>query len=611
MTTIGTDDITFSSIYTAFNGAHGSQSISLYDFRGQSWNDGNSVPSTGPISIGTDFRDKTAAGGGDITPYTYLKLNSSVWSFSRDGNSRNYGRAVAMSNKYFMVGNNSNGKAYFYERVPESVVDSAWSSKNPWVEKAVINSGRGIGYYFAGGVAISDNGWGFSAQWQNPSAIYMYKFYDNGTFNAPTNIYSPLYGAHQVLYIQGNMQVLDNILVVTDNINKKCIIYQYTGSVWSAKKTHNAPNSLAINVGGSGSAITEKWIIVVWGTGTTCQAKIIRNGGLFDVVHTISYSDINNNISPTSMEAANNSFFGVSVGISETELDYDYVMIGARPNANGVGGVHIFKMTDTSTTHVSTIEQPGTSSNERNLVDNFGISMNASPYYLLIGSMDWTNETNYLFTRKIGETWEKAFEADDSDNRHNNRANKGHIMPRGLVPSYSNYALGFEQSISPDSNYILSSAYAGFVLCFKRVEDVAPPPPPPPGTVSLTEHSTSYWSAVTGNGLTEDTAYSGYSTNHNHGSIGKIEFKVVGSGYVWIWSNVASEARYDWAHVTIVNKQTGTRSQKWRKAGGDTLNWTQYDVADGDIIEFKYTKDGSVSSKPKDEQQMRIYISAT
>jgi len=598
MTTILNENITFSSIYTAFNGLHnGSDDILLSDFRNESWNNNTSVPSTGFISIDEHFKGKTTGGAGAITPYTYLKLNSKVWSFSRDGNTKNYGRAVAMSNKYFMVGNSTSGKAYFYTRESDYVSDSMWSSDNPWVEKAVLTGST----HFAGGVAVSDNGWGFVAQWQNPSVIYMYKFYDfNGTFNAS---YA---NAHQSLDIQGNMQVLDNILVVTDNINNKCIIYQYNGSTtWIEERQYT--NSLAINVAGSGSAITEKWIIVVWGTGATCQIKIIANDGTFNVVHTIRYTDINSTISPTSMSTANSTFFGVSVGISETEteLGYDYVMIGARPHADGyAGGVHIFKMTGTSTTHVSTIEQPGTSSNEGDLyVEYFAISMNASPYYLLIGCFDWTNETNYLFTRKKNETWETAVASVDidSDYRHNNRAKNGHIMDRGGVNSYTNYALGFEQSISPDSNYILSSAYAGYVLCFKRVEDLVPPPPPP---LSLTLHSSSNWSELSGDGLSQATPYFGSSTNHNNNSIGKIEFKVAGSGFVWIWSYVSSEGGYDYAHVFV------NGSQKWRKAGNVTLNWTQYSVANGQIIEFKYTKDGSVSSG-SDLQQMKIYISAT
>jgi hypothetical protein len=177
-------------------------------------------------------------------------------------------------------------------------------------------------------------------------------------------------------------------------------------------------------------------------------------------------------------------------------------------------------------------------------------------------------------------------------------------MDRGGVNSYTNYALGFEQSISPDSNYILSSAYAGYVLCFKREADVVPPPPPPPLPLSLTLHSSSNWSELSGDGLYQATPYFGYSTNHSNNSIGKIEFKVAGSGFVWIWSYVSSEGGYDYAHVFV------NGSQKWRKAGNVTLNWTQYAVANGQIIEFKYTKDGSVSSG-SDLQQMKIYISAT
>jgi len=469
MTTILNENITFSSIYTAFNGTHNGSAISLASFRGKTFTSGDPVPATpNPISIETDFKGRTAGGAVIDISYTYLKLNSKVYSFSRDGNSRNYGSRLAMSNKYFMVGNNTSGKAYFYVREPEAgadvVDDSGWSSVNPWKEKAILYGGT----HFGARVAVSDKGWCFVVDWV-PAEIKMYKISAD---------FIPIHDPQQTITeFQGGIQVLEDVLVVTNRISKKCIIYKLNGHIWEEKKSHE--HTAAINGGDSGSAITKKWIIAVWGTGASCQAKIIRNGEPYDVVCTIGHGDISDNISPPSMSTANSTFFGIAVGISETELGYDYVMIGARgPAITDVGGVHIFKMEGSKVTHVSTIEQPGASSHEGNLVDYFAISMNASPYYLLIGNMDWTNETNYLFTRRKDETWEVAIENDNanSDYRHNNRAKKGHIMDRGDVNSYTNYALGYEQAISPDSNYILSSAYAGYVVCFKRVDDVAPPP---------------------------------------------------------------------------------------------------------------------------------------
>ena len=77
MTTIPTTNISFSSIYNAFNDPdhNGSDAISLSSFRGQTFADGSTVPSSGAISINGNFRGKdTNTGGGDYPPGT-ITLN--------------------------------------------------------------------------------------------------------------------------------------------------------------------------------------------------------------------------------------------------------------------------------------------------------------------------------------------------------------------------------------------------------------------------------------------------------------------------------------------------------------------------------------------------------
>jgi hypothetical protein len=83
MTTILNENITFSSIYTAVNDLmhNGSVAISLSDFRGQSWNNGSSVPaSPNSISIDTHFKNKTTGGAVAVAVYgpTFYVAHSSI-----------------------------------------------------------------------------------------------------------------------------------------------------------------------------------------------------------------------------------------------------------------------------------------------------------------------------------------------------------------------------------------------------------------------------------------------------------------------------------------------------------------------------------------------------
>ena len=81
MTTIPTTNISFSSIYNACNDPdhNGSAAISLSSFRGQTFADGSSVPSSGEISINDDLKGKDSntggGGGGPDYPPDIITLN--------------------------------------------------------------------------------------------------------------------------------------------------------------------------------------------------------------------------------------------------------------------------------------------------------------------------------------------------------------------------------------------------------------------------------------------------------------------------------------------------------------------------------------------------------
>ena len=112
-------------------------------------------------------------------------------------------------------------------------------------------------------------------------------------------------------------------------------------------------------------------------------------------------------------------------------------------------------------------------------------------------------------------------------------------------------------------------------------------------------HSSSYWS-YSGSG-TPSSNFTGNSTNPLiHNSTGYIKFQVVNAGTIYINSSVSSESNYDFAHV-IVNGST-----YWQQSGTSSWGWHSYSVSQGQIIEFRYTKDGSVSNG-YDEQTFQLY----
>lgn len=78
MTTIPTTNISFSSIYNAFNEPdhNGSDAISISSFRGESFSDSSTVPTSGAISLNTDFKgkDTNTGGGGPAYPPGIITL---------------------------------------------------------------------------------------------------------------------------------------------------------------------------------------------------------------------------------------------------------------------------------------------------------------------------------------------------------------------------------------------------------------------------------------------------------------------------------------------------------------------------------------------------------
>ena len=114
-------------------------------------------------------------------------------------------------------------------------------------------------------------------------------------------------------------------------------------------------------------------------------------------------------------------------------------------------------------------------------------------------------------------------------------------------------------------------------------------------------HSSSNWS-YSGSG-TLISNFTGNSTNHDNSSTGYIKFEVVNTGTIYINSNVSSESNYDFANV-IVNG-----SNYWQQSGTSSWGWNSFLVNQGQIIEFKYTKDSSLSNG-NDEQTFQLYSNA-
>jgi hypothetical protein len=111
---------------------------------------------------------------------------------------------------------------------------------------------------------------------------------------------------------------------------------------------------------------------------------------------------------------------------------------------------------------------------------------------------------------------------------------------------------------------------------------------------SISEHYRSYMTVSSGTGVSS-SPYEGHSTNNGvHGSTGTIQYKANGSGTVYVKMKVSSEGNYDFGRV-IVNGST-----KFVYAGGgyNGYQWgyNSFPVTNGQIIEFRYTKDGSVNT---------------
>ena len=112
----------------------------------------------------------------------------------------------------------------------------------------------------------------------------------------------------------------------------------------------------------------------------------------------------------------------------------------------------------------------------------------------------------------------------------------------------------------------------------------------------------SSWS-VYGGGTASNPYYGNSTIYGQHGSTATLRFSVYGSGYVNISSSVSSEGSYDFAHVFV------NGSQQWRQSGTGSFS-NKYYVTNGQIIEFRYYKDGSVNTG-SDHQTFNMYGSAT
>jgi len=110
--------------------------------------------------------------------------------------------------------------------------------------------------------------------------------------------------------------------------------------------------------------------------------------------------------------------------------------------------------------------------------------------------------------------------------------------------------------------------------------------PPPAGY--MTKGSTSYMS-IGGSG-TQASPYSGNSTNHAHSTQGVANFAVAGGAGVLYWKvTVSSEASYDFARLYVDGSLKVNIS-------GSTSRTSSQAVNSGSSVQFRYYKDGSVSS---------------
>ena len=101
---------------------------------------------------------------------------------------------------------------------------------------------------------------------------------------------------------------------------------------------------------------------------------------------------------------------------------------------------------------------------------------------------------------------------------------------------------------------------------------------------------------------TQSDPFTAESTNQTHNSTGEIEFTVSGSGEVFWATSVSSEANYDFARLFINGTQVSSIS------GNGTTDSGSSNLTNGDTVEFRYTKDHSVSNFSDKGYLTSLYI---
>tara|TARA_Y100000114_G_scaffold84501_2_gene78054 strand:- start:7031 stop:7651 length:621 start_codon:yes stop_codon:yes gene_type:complete len=121
-----------------------------------------------------------------------------------------------------------------------------------------------------------------------------------------------------------------------------------------------------------------------------------------------------------------------------------------------------------------------------------------------------------------------------------------------------------------------------------------------PAAATLTD-GTPTSMTVSGSG-TQSDPFTAESFNQTHNSTGTIEFTVSGSGEVFWATSVSSEQNYDFARLFINGTQVSSIS------GNGSTDSGSSNLVNGDTVEFRYTKDHSVSQFSDKGYLTSLYI---
>jgi hypothetical protein len=420
---IGTSDISFSNIVTAYNNVYSpdlpTTNISLSIFRGKSFGDGSSVPSTGAISIGANFKGKTW-GSSIISSWT-LKDTISDPSGLNAGFAYNGSASISGDGAWISIGSEDdgggstlgNGNVFMYSKNTDITYSKTQDIANP----------NNSSYSFGAKTKLSRDG-NYLCVVKNNDSNYGTGFYMFKRTNNTWNSIPPSGGYIQTSVIPRGIDMSEDAtyIVISNNDNVDEVkVYEKSAddtSVTLMEEINPPEDSL---YGVLSVSISDNGELLCFGTPYVES----NTGNVYVYTRTSSSWSTN----PTAVIQAPDlgGYFGYDVSMSG---DGNFI----ATSAIFYDEVYIYKRSGSSWSLSSTINGPSNY--------GYGISVSLSQYadYLAVGSYYvsglFTGDHVYAYYKDANDAWtlKQTIAGDTGTN------------------------FGFDVNISSEGNYILVTA---------------------------------------------------------------------------------------------------------------------------------------------------------